>query len=114
MIIILILHILLMYQRFDFAAFVTDTVPEMSNEPLGPDPGALLGPQAAAARAANVGIQRGGRTSRSSLAPLLPDDPRLQVVAGDVTAPEKLAPVLEGAAVVFNASSGRSYEQVDP
>ena len=58
---------------------------------------------------AGTGLRTGVRQ-----APLLPDDPRLQVVAGDVTAPEKLAPVLEGAAVVFNASSGRSYEQVEP
>ncbi len=55
-----------------------------------------------------------GLRSGVQQAPLLPDDPRLQVVAGDVTAPDKLAPVLKGAAVVFNASSGRSYEQVEP
>ena len=55
-----------------------------------------------------------GLRSGVQQAPLLPVDPRLQVVAGDVTAPDKLAPVLKGAAVVFNASSGRSYEQVEP
>ena len=41
----------------------------------------------------------------------LPDDPRLQIVAGDVTKPDTLGPVLKGAAVVFNVSL---YEPSSP
>lgn len=56
---------------------------------------------------AGTGLGQAPLTTASTL----PDDPRLQVVAGDVTAPDALGPVLKGAAVVYNASSGRSFEQ---